>query len=113
MSEQYKGPKKVIIGSGESLPINHVGKSLFPTLVPKKFLLLNDMLHVPSIIKNLMSISSLIDNNDVVVEFNGNSCCVKDKRMRKVLLRREINKGLFKINEKYIVKVYLVLSVCS
>lgn len=76
ISREYKEPEKLTIGNGEALFIAHTGKSSFPTLLSNKSLYLENVLHVPSITKNLLSVSSSLTN---IVEFIGDSCCVKAK----------------------------------
>lgn len=84
--EDYTGHEKVAIGNGETLNITHIGNTLLNTFIPKKQISLRNILLVPKITKNLISISKLIDDNDVVIEFNGKNCCVKDKKLRTTLL---------------------------
>ncbi|KAH9687889.1 Integrase catalytic domain-containing protein [Citrus sinensis] len=49
------------------------------------------------ITKNLISISKLLHDNDVSIEFNKTPCVVKDKRRRSVLLKGIANDGLYKL----------------
>lgn len=53
-----------------------------------RHILLKDVLFVPSITKNLLSISKLTVDNNLFVEFLGSICFVKDSLKRKVLLRK-------------------------
>ena len=53
----YERSNKVIVGNGSVLHINHVGKSLFTSDLSNRSLLLNRLLHVPAITKNLLSVS--------------------------------------------------------
>jgi GAG-pre-integrase domain len=61
-------------------------------------LLLNNILHVPAISKPLLSISQLIADNDIYVEFNGNSCLVKDQASHQVLIQGIKHNGLYTIS---------------
>jgi hypothetical protein len=54
-SQPYNGPEAVHIGNGTGLFIAHKGSTIFPTEF--KPLLLNNILHVPAITKNLLSVS--------------------------------------------------------
>ena len=54
------------------------------------------MLFVPSITKNLLSISKLTSDNSLSVEFCGNICFVKDMKGQ-VLLQGLAQKGLYKL----------------
>lgn len=58
--------------------IKHVGSLLIVTLTNES-LLLNHVLHVPHITKNLLSISQVLANNDVIVEFVDTFCFIKAK----------------------------------
>lgn len=55
------------------------------------------MLLVPSITKNLLSISKLTSDNNISVEFCGNICFVKDKVKGQILLQGLAKKGLYKL----------------
>lgn len=57
----------------------------------KKPLNLNEVLCVPNITKNLLSISKLVADNNIIVEFHANHCFVKDKVTRTILVE-----GMFK-----------------
>ena len=61
---EYKGSDKLMVGNGHKLKINYIGRSSLP--VPyQKPIILKDILHVPHITKNLLSISKLLYNNDL------------------------------------------------
>ena len=63
-STKYLGNKKLTIDNGQGLAIKHIGHFFLST--SDKTILLKNILHVPSIIKNLLSISKIVCNNDVV-----------------------------------------------
>ena len=63
-----------------------------------KSLVLNNKLHVPFIIKNLISVSKFTKDNDVIAEFYSDCCLVKDKNMRKVLLKGTLKEGLYQLD---------------
>lgn len=54
------------------------------------------MLHAPKISKNLISVSQLASDNNIVIEFDSFCCNVKDKMMGKILIQRLQNEGLYK-----------------
>ncbi|KAI9182401.1 hypothetical protein LWI28_024967 [Acer negundo] len=82
---EYNGKESLVVGNGEKLNINHVGHAYLPSLNNKN-LLLKDILYVPSIEKNLISISQLTSYNDVNVIFDFFGCVVKDKVTGQALL---------------------------
>lgn len=53
----YVGNDQIHIGDGTGLDIHNVGTSFFHTNLSSKVFNLNNLLHVPSITKNLMSVS--------------------------------------------------------
>lgn len=53
---EYHGPEEVTLGNGSKFPIPHISKgSIF---ISSKSYVLDDLLHVPTTIQNLISISS-------------------------------------------------------
>ena len=69
INSEYQGNEKLAVGNGEKLLISHVGNSMLSTSNTHKHIALNDILYVPSITKNLISISRLLHDNDIDVEF--------------------------------------------
>lgn len=57
-----------MVGNRQKLKINHIGRSTLP-IPHHKPIILKDILHVPYITKNLLSIAKLLYNNDVFVVF--------------------------------------------
>ncbi|KAL9414549.1 hypothetical protein AB3S75_042924 [Citrus x aurantiifolia] len=80
INSEYQGNDQLAVGNGEKLVIYHIGCSVLSTFDPKKHITLNHMLHVPDITKNLISISKLLHDNDIYVEFHKSACFVKDKK---------------------------------
>ena len=66
-STTYMGKDCVIVGNGASLPITHTGK-----LSPSPDLQLLDVLVVPHLTKNLLSISKLTNDFPLSVMFTNN-----------------------------------------
>ncbi|KAL4284641.1 hypothetical protein GQ457_16G010410 [Hibiscus cannabinus] len=56
----------------------------------RRSLVLQNLLHVPLIKKNLLYVSQLVKDNDVVLEFNANGCVIKSSQSQNVLLRGEL-----------------------
>jgi len=70
---------------------------------------LHDVLYVPKIIKNLLSISKFTADNNILVEFDENCCFVKDKLTRKTLLKGELKNGLYQLCDNKDSYVYMSL----
>ena len=94
----YKGKAKVTVGNGHTLPILHTGYNSIRTLKPSQSLLLKDVLHVPDVTKNLLSISQFTRDNAVTLEFGALSCVIKDKVTKLPLLRGSLTNGLYKLD---------------
>ena len=61
--QPYSGVDQVTIGDGQSLPIHNIGNKLFP--FPSKVLCLNQVLHVPQLSTNLISVSKICTDNAI------------------------------------------------
>ena len=70
----------------------------FYIVTAPKPLKLKNIFLVPSITKNLISISKFTLENDVIVEFNANCCYVKDNQSKEVLLHDTLKNGLYQLN---------------
>jgi histone deacetylase 1/2 len=75
--------------------ILHIGHSRLAGHMPA--LDLKNILHVPSISKNLLSVHKLVSDNDVFIEFHQNLFCVKDTAMKKIILQGRSRGGLYPI----------------
>jgi hypothetical protein len=81
------------VGDGRDLEISHIGSTC---LVTNFFpLVLHNVLHVPLISKPLLSISRLIHDNPVYVEFNESSCLIKDRASHRILLEGTLSDDLY------------------
>lgn len=88
-------PSHIIVGSGEHLPITHVGiGSLISGTSPIQ---LRNVLVSPSLIKNLLSVCQLCRDNPVSVEFNLFGFSVKGIRTRTVILRCDSAGDLYQV----------------
>ena len=92
----YHGIEKLHIGNGMGLPIHNVGCVAVKTLSTTP-IYLNHVLHVPTITKNLISVSRLLADNNVFIEFHNHVCFVKDKNSRITLLKGIARGGLNKV----------------
>ncbi|XP_024041750.1 uncharacterized protein LOC112098966 [Citrus clementina] len=76
----YHGNSSIYVGNGNSLNISHVGQTKLNTANGK--LLLKDVLVVPKLTKNLISVSQLTSDNKCTVEFSSNDFLIKDRQGR-------------------------------
>lgn len=92
-SQPYSGKDQVIVGNGDSLPISHNGShSITPTLD-----LLN-VLVVPHITKNLLSVSRLINDFPVDVLFSHDSFTIQSRNTGIPMARGKREGGLYVLN---------------
>ena len=98
-AEHFAGNSKLVVGNGVGLCITHICSVVLRMLDALNYsdLKLNNILLVPKITKNLISISKLTKDNNVVVEFTDSFCFVKDKVKNSVMLQGKAEKGLYKL----------------
>ncbi|KAE8686002.1 putative zinc ion binding protein [Hibiscus syriacus] len=98
-ASEYRGPGKLLIENGMPLDIVSVGSARVNTTY--RILFLHELLHVPNITKNLLSVSNLARDNDVFIEFYPNRCCIRDEATGKLLLQGEESDGLYFFDLNY------------
>ena len=69
---EYQGPDRVRMGNGTGLPIRATGASLLCS--PISSFVLKNLLHVPNITKNLLSVSQFTADNKILLEFHPVYC---------------------------------------
>uniref|UniRef100_A0A803QD60 Integrase catalytic domain-containing protein n=1 Tax=Cannabis sativa TaxID=3483 RepID=A0A803QD60_CANSA len=94
--QEYGGKEKVTVGNGTQLSISHLSNGILYTDSGQQ-LVLKEMLLVPEIAKNLLSVSKLTHDNNVLMEFYSDCCVVKDKLTKKVLLQGMLRDGLYQL----------------
>lgn len=89
----YRGPDQVSVSNGASLRISHVGSSFVST--PSGQFRLSNMLHVPNIAVNLLSVHRFATNNNCVFYFDASVFCVKDKAARRMFFQGQSENDLY------------------
>lgn len=89
----YQGTEEVVIGDGSGLPISHYGSSLLFT--PQLKFLLKNLLHTPTISKNLIFVHRFYVDNNVFIEFHPNFFLVKDQVTKATLLRGLVENDMY------------------
>ena len=89
----YTGTNRVRVGNGTLLPTKHA--SHLKISIFTKPLVLNNVLHVPSLKHNLLSVKQLCQDNNCVVVFDDSSVCVKDKTSGNVLLHASSTRNVY------------------
>ena len=89
----YQGPDQLHVGNDTGLVIHSTGSSsLISRSLPLKLV---NILHVPDIQKNLLSIFRLTNDNSVFVEFHATYCIVTDEITGRPLHRGTVKDGLY------------------
>jgi histone deacetylase 1/2 len=79
-STSFSGSEQVMLGNGQGLPIRSIGSASFTSpCSPHTTLTLKNLLLVPSITKNLISVSQFAKDNQVYFEFHADKCFVKQQ----------------------------------
>lgn len=91
--EKYNGRDQVHTANCSSMLINHVGHSTFHTL--SRNLHLKNILHVPNVAKNLLSVHRLASDNNAFLEFHPHYFLIKDRTMRRSLYLSRCESGLY------------------
>ena len=82
--EAYFGNDSLLVGDGNSIPIFHIGSSKLYS--PNKTFNLSNILHVPELKQNLLSVQKFCVDNNVFFEFHYSYFIVKDKSTCNILL---------------------------
>jgi histone deacetylase 1/2 len=95
--DTYQGTDKVHTANGAGMHISHIGQAFVPTHTSKQ-LRLSNILHVPSVTRDLLSVHKLTLDNNVFCEFHPFDLFVKDRDTRDVLLRGRCRRGLYELD---------------
>ena len=85
----------MVVGNGFQLPIASIGSASFTDLNTHNTFSLQHLLHVPTISKNLLSVSRFASDNQVYFEFHADVCLVKRQGSNEILLQGKLKDGLY------------------
>ena len=102
LQSQYKGPEQVTVGSGQSLPINHIGNTTLHTKYHN--FMLKNVLHVPRIAVNLLSIHKFCLDNNCSCHFDANELKIQDIPTGRLLYKGLSENGVYPIYSKHCIK---------
>nr|KAJ0191944.1 hypothetical protein LSAT_V11C800425760 [Lactuca sativa] len=97
--DSYTGDEKLQVGNGNHLSISHVGSSSISHLK------LPNVLIVPNLTKNLLSVSKLTEDNDVYMEFWPKSFSVKTFQGQ-TILQGDKHEGLYRLPPSHTHKAF-------
>lgn len=103
-SSKFEGPENVQIGNGIGVSIKHIGNSSLCSSNSNYAFSLHNLMHVPHITKNLISVSKFASDNNVYFEFFPEVCFVKSQVSKEVLLQGRLKDGLYKLDNVLILK---------
>ena len=86
----------LLVGNSDGLEITYTGYACFLTSFGTSLSLTN-VLCVPKITKNLISISKLIFYNNIIIEFSSNFFCIKNKMEGTLLAQGIAEGGLYRL----------------
>jgi histone deacetylase 1/2 len=104
IQEPYQGKDQVQIANGAGMRIKHIGHSIIPS--SSHPLHLKNILHIPSITRNLLSVKKFTHDNNVFFEFHPWYFLVNDRASRNVLLRGGCHGDLYKLHEMSVKQVF-------
>jgi hypothetical protein len=93
MHDPYTGHDQVHAANGSGMGINRIGTSIIPTTT--RPLTLTNVLHVPSVNKNFISVHRFTLDNDTFIEFYPYFFLIKYRQTKKVLLHGQCKGGLY------------------
>lgn len=86
----------VLAANNTSMPISNTGNSRF--YYGNNLLELHDVVHCPSISKNLLSINKLCSDNDFSVTFDDSSISIKDRHTHSVVATGRVVNRLYQLD---------------
>ncbi|KAA8542236.1 hypothetical protein F0562_023628 [Nyssa sinensis] len=89
----YTKSDGVMVGNGHILPITHIGTATLSS--GSSSIKLNDVLVVPDIQKDLLSVSKLTSDYPLIFEFNGPGFVLKDRISKQIIAKGWKRKGLY------------------
>jgi hypothetical protein len=89
----YDGMVSLHIGNDTGMAIHHIGSLSFT--ISNFTFLLQDIFHVPTFTTNLLSLSKLLIDNSILIEFTSSSCLIKDRATKTLLLQAKLINGLY------------------
>jgi hypothetical protein len=94
--EKYQGIDQVTTANGQGMYIRHIGQSKLQTAFHT--LVLRNILHVPSITRNLLSLRKFAIDNHVFFEFHPHFLLVKNLTTREILIIGWCQDGTYMLN---------------
>ncbi|OIT38380.1 hypothetical protein A4A49_61898 [Nicotiana attenuata] len=94
----YNGSDRVAVGNGTQLPISYTGHGTIST--PSNTFYLKNVLIVPDLSSNLLSVRKFTLDNNCSIEFDGFGFSVKDFKTKQILLRCNSQGPLYSMSSR-------------
>lgn len=94
ISNEYNGEENIVVGNGTSLPISHTGSGTRP-YSPSSSFKLSNLLCVPHIFTNLLSVHQLYIDNNCTILFDSDKFVIQDKLTGNTLFQGPSVNGLY------------------
>jgi len=91
--EDYYGQDQIRVGDGTGLPISHIGSASLN--LSRRSFILNQLLRVPLIFKNLLFVRQFAIDNSVFFEFHSSHFVIKDSQIGIILHQGRTKDGLY------------------
>ncbi|PKU81649.1 Retrovirus-related Pol polyprotein from transposon TNT 1-94 [Dendrobium catenatum] len=101
----YRGSDVVSIANGSALPIHNTGQGILPLPDSDRKLRLSNLLHVPSLTHNLLSVSKLTADNSIRICFDANGFTIKDMQDHRPLIHGHLRNGLYHLQSASTVSI--------
>jgi hypothetical protein len=98
----FKGPEQVSVGNGQNLPIQNIGNTQLHTKL--SLFKLRNVLHVPRIASNLLSVHKLCLHNNCSCYFDSNKLLIQDLPTGRVLYQGMSENGVYPLHSSRIFK---------
>jgi hypothetical protein len=98
----FKGPEQVSVGNGQNLPIQNIGNTQLHTKL--HHFRLRNVLHVPRIASNLLSVHKLCLHNNCSCYFDSNKLLVQDLPTGRILYQGQSEHGVYPIHSSSFLK---------
>jgi hypothetical protein len=89
----YEGFNVLYIENGVGMKLHHIG--LFTFTVSNFTFHFTNVLHIPTFTRNLLSITKLLSDNTLLIEFSSSSCLIKDRATMIPLLQAKLINDLY------------------
>jgi histone deacetylase 1/2 len=112
MQEPYTGHDHVHTTNGSGMRISHTGQSSLSTHTSTP-LHLKNVLYVPEVTRNLLSVKKLTRDNNVFVEFHPYDVFVKDRDSREIIISGQSRGGIYPIGAPRVIQAFSSVRVSS